>query len=587
MLKFIGRMLTLAGEYSWRIKLAFVFSFLESLLANTPIFSLLYIFTKIMDHSLTTMDGWLCGCIMLTAILLRFGLRRLFLSLQSGTGYDICARERFVIGDLLKRFPMSYFTEGNLGRVTSSISVDLIFIEVQGMKAMDKVVNGFISLFIGCVLLLILDWRIGLTTVFLSLFALATLEQLQKVSKLHSRIRQEQQSRLTSSILEYIYGLSIIKSLNMTGDKVKSVKETIEDARDYSIDFEEKFTLPNFRYQIWLSLATSLTVFLAAYFYYTDTMSISVMILLIVYIHYMYLPIKALGSLTGSLRGMEAALDRYEQLLQVNIIDKDGMDVHLKRFDIEFKDVSFSYEENTTLRNISFQVPQNSMTAIVGASGSGKTTIANLIARFWDVQQGEILIGGVNVKEMNSESLLQNISMVFQKVYLFNDTIYMNIKFGNPNATFEEVVAAAKKARCHEFISSLEHGYNTIVGEGGGKLSGGEKQRISLARAILKNAPIVLLDEATANVDPDNEKHIQQAISELVKNKTLIIIAHRLSTIRNADQIIVLDKGSLVQKGTHSELIQHEGQYRHLWHKRLTSRSWKISASASAPQTDH
>ncbi|WP_458127119.1 ABC transporter ATP-binding protein [Paenibacillus sp. Z3-2] len=586
MLRFIGRMLTLAGEYSWRIKLAFVFSFLESLLANTPVFVLLYIFTKIMDQSLTSMAGWLSGGIMLAAILARFALRRLFLTLQSGTGYEICARERLVIGDLLKRFPMSYFTEGNLGRVTSSISVDLVFIEVQGMKAMDKVVNGFSSLLIGCIVLLLLDWRIGLVTVILALFALAALERLQRVGKMHSPIRQEQQSRLTSSILEYVRGMSIIKSLNMTGEKAKDVNETIENARNYSIDYEEKFTPPNFHYQIWLSLATALTVFMAAAFYHTGTMSISLMLMLIVYVHYMYLPVRALSSLAGQIRGMETALNRYEQLLNVNIIDEDGYDIPLKRFDIEFKDVSFSYEENPTLRNISFRVPEKSMTAIVGASGSGKTTIANLIVRFWDVQQGEVLVGGVNVKEMNSKSLLQNISMVFQKLYLFNDTIYKNILFGKPNATFEEVVTAAKKARCHEFITSLEYGYDTVVGEGGGKLSGGEKQRISIARAILKDAPIVLLDEATASIDPDNEKHIQQAISELVKDKTLIIIAHRLSTIRNANQIIVLDKGNLIQKGTHNELIQHEGQYRHLWHKRLTSRSWKISSTAESSGTD-
>ncbi|MFC4601879.1 ABC transporter ATP-binding protein [Cohnella hongkongensis] len=586
MLKFISRMLALAGEHSWRIKLAFVFSFLESLLANTPVFALLYIFTKIMNQSLTSFDGWLCGGIMLAAILARFALRRLFLSLQSGTGYEICARERLVIGDLFKRFPMSYFTEGNLGRITSSISVDLVYIEVQGMKAMDRIVNGFMSLFIGCVVILFLDWRIGLMTVVLALFALAALERLQRVGKLHSRIKQEQQAKLTSSILEYVRGMSIIKSLNMIDDKASAVNKTIENARDSSIDFEEKFTPPSFRYQFWFSLATALTVFMAASFYQTGTMTMPLMTMLIIYVHFMYIPVKALGSLTGQIRVMEAALDRYEQLLNVNVIDRDCKDIPLKRFDIEFKDVSFSYEENATLRNISFHVPEKSMTALVGASGSGKTTIANLIVRFWDVQQGELLVGGINVKELTCESLLQNISMVFQNVYLFRDTICNNIKFGKPNATFEEVVAAAKKARCHEFITSLEGGYDTIVGEGGGTLSGGEKQRISIARAILKDAPIILLDEATASVDPDNEKHIQKAISELVKDKTLIIIAHRLSTIRNADQIIVLDKGSLIQKGTHEELIQQDGQYRHLWNKRMTSRSWKIPASTAVSSID-
>ncbi|WP_372632367.1 ABC transporter ATP-binding protein [Cohnella sp.] len=581
-MRFIFRMLTLAGEYSGRIKLAFVLSFFESLLANVPIFAVLFLFTRIADNALAPSDVWLCGGAMLAAVLARCLLRRQFVALQSGAGYDVCARERIRIGDRFKRFPMSYFTEGNLGSVTSAVSIDLLFIEEHGMGAMDKVINGYLGLAIGCAVLLAMDWRIGLAAVALAALAMLALERLQHVGKSHSEIRQREQAKLTSAVLEYVRGLPVIKSLNLTGDKARAVKEAIGSARDHAVDYEEKFAPPSFRYQTWFSFSTALTVFMAASFFQSGSMAMSVMLTLLVYVFYMYIPVKSLATLTSLIRVMEAALNRYERLTAVVIIDEDGKDIRLNRFDIEFKKVTFAYEENEILKNVSFQVPEKSMTALVGMSGSGKTTIANLIVRFWDVRQGEVLVGGVDVKRMTCDSLLRNISMVFQNVYLFKDTIFNNIKFGKPDASYEEVVEAAKRARCHHFIMALEDGYDTVLGEGGGTLSGGEKQRISIARAILKDAPVILLDEATASVDPDNEKHIQQAISELVKDKTLVVIAHRLSTIRNADQILVMESGRLVQQGTHDQLIRQAGPYANLWHKRQTARSWKIAAGAES-----
>ncbi|SCM81445.1 ABC transporter related protein [uncultured Sporomusa sp.] len=583
MLGFIKRMLNLAGEFAGRIKLAFVLSFFENMLSYIPILATLYIFTKIVAGTLTTGDAWLSGGVMLAAVIVRCVLRRLFVALQSGTGYEICARERINSGDRFKRFPMSYFTEGNLGNVTSAISVDLLFIEEHGMGAMDKVVNGYMGILLGSLMLFAVDWRVALVSVAVCVLALLALNRLQTVGKEQSRIKQDQQARLTATVIEYVQGIAVIKSLNLAGDKAQAVKDTIESTRDHSIDYEEKFTPPSFRYQACFATGTALIVFLTTYFCFTGSMTMPVMLMLLISAFYIYLSPQALAGLTAQIRVMEAGLNRYEVLKQVKIIDEDGQDSKLDRFDIEFKDVTFAYEESETLKNISFKVPEKSMTALVGASGSGKTTIANLIVRFWDVQQGEVLVGGVDVKTLTCDSLLKNVSMVFQNVYLFNDTILNNIKFGKPDATYEEVVAAAKKARCHDFITALEQGYDTVVGESGSTLSGGEKQRISIARAILKDAPIILLDEATASVDPDNEQHIQMAISELVRDKTLVVIAHRLSTIRNADQILVIDDGRLIQQGTHAELLQQGGQYGKLWEKRLTARSWKIAAE-SKPQ---
>ncbi|WP_049796331.1 ABC transporter ATP-binding protein [Methanomassiliicoccus luminyensis] len=582
MLGFIRRMLKLSGEHGRRIKIAFVLSFFESMLTYVPVFAFILAFTKILDGSLVASDAWLIAEIMVGAVIARCILRRAFVVRQSGAGYEVCARERISIGDRLKRFPMSYFTEGNIGNITSAISIDLLFVEEYGMGAMDKVVNGYIGIILGCFILLIIDWRVALVSIAVFAAAMFVLGKIQRTNQEQSAIRQRQQARLTSAVLEYVQGISVIKSLNMSGERAQAIKRTIKETRDHAIDFEEKYTPLSTMYQVCFAVGVGLTVLATSVLCFNGSLNLSTLLVLVISIFYIYMPAQALASLSAQMRVMEAGLDRYEALKKVRIIDGDGKDIKLDRFDIEFKDVSFSYENNETLRDVSFKVPERSMTALVGASGSGKTTIANLIVRFWDVQQGEVLVGGVNVKRMTCDSLLKNISMVFQNVYLFNDTILNNIKFGRSDATFEEVVAAAKKARCHDFIMALEKGYDTMVGEGGGTLSGGERQRISIARAILKDAPIVLLDEATASVDPDNEKHIQQAINELVKDKTLVVIAHRLSTIRSADQILVIDEGRIVQRGTHAELVKQGGQYGNLWEKRQKARGWKISTGPPA-----
>lgn len=272
------------------------------------------------------------------------------------------------------------------------------------------------------------------------------------------------------------------------------------------------------------------------------------------------------------------AMDQLEALRAGSFIDADGREIKLEHYDIEFKNVNFGYDSRQVLKDVSFRIPEKTSTAIVGPSGSGKTTICSLLARFYDPQSGSISVGGHNLREFTCDSLLSNISMVFQNVYLFHDTIRANICFGKPDATEEEMIEAAKKARCHDFIMALPQGYDTVVGEGGGTLSGGEKQRISIARAILKNAPIIILDEATASIDPENEHLIQQAISELTRGKTIITIAHRLATIQTADQILVIDDGRVVESGTHAELIKQEGLYRRFTAIREQAEGWRIAA---------
>lgn len=577
MFKMVRRLLLLAGEYRAKIKMAFIFSILEAIFAQVPIIAVLLALIKMVSGGVVMADAWLAGLFVIAGVVLRALAKRLADGLQSGAGYEILARERMKLGDRLKRLPMGYFAAGNIGDITAVVTSDLVFIEENSMSTLSHIIRGYLNTAIGVVMLLALDYRIGAITLVTLMLALYVLQKIQTVVKRQSVVRQEAQSRLVGAVLEYVKGIAVIKAFNMTGERAEVINSRFKTFRDASIAFEEQFIPPSLSFDHCFNWGIGFTVLASSYFVFGQTLDLPLALATLIFIFQFYLPFKALGILSVKIRIIEAALDRYDAIYKAQIIDESGKDIVLTHFAIEFDNVSFAYERENVLRHISFTAPERSITALVGASGSGKTTIASLIARFWDVQEGAVRVGGIDVKEMTGDSLLKNISMVFQNVYLFNDTVLNNIKFGRPDATREEVVAACKKARCHDFIMELEHGYDTMVGEGGSSLSGGEKQRISIARAILKDAPVILLDEATASVDPENEKHIQMAINELVQNKTLVVIAHRLSTIKNADQILVLDDGEIVQKGNHHELLAAAGRYRDFWQRRLQAGSWKIS----------
>lgn len=581
MLKIIKRLLHLADNFAPKIRIAFVFGFLEGVFYNLPILAILYILNRHLSDGLKFQDIQISGILILAGLIGQYVFRRLVYIYQDATGYDVFERERIKIGDLIKRFPMGYFKEGNLGNLTAVVTSDITFVETWAMTSIYRIVNGYASMIIGSVFLLIFDYRIALITIGTYAAAFLVLNRLQHIGREQSIIKQQTQADLSDAVLEYAQGISVIKAFNLGAEKTKTTKASFKSTRDHSIEFEETFIPPTLLFDICFSVGIGLTIFFIALFYNSGELDMSIMLMILVFIFQLYLPTKALGLLTMKMRVMEAALDRYEAVNEAETIDESGKDIALDRFDIEFRNVSFAYDEKEVLRDISFNIPENGMTALIGASGSGKTTIANLIARFWDIERGEIRIGGYNIKEISYPCFMKNISMVFQNVYLFHDTILNNIKFGNPDATGEEIIDAARKARCDDFIDKLEKGWDTVVGEGGCTLSGGEKQRISIARAILKDAPIILLDEATASIDPDNEKHIQNALNELVRDKTLIVIAHRLSTIRHADQILVIEDGRLVQSGKHDELIDEAGLYKYFWNKRTNVRSWKIQSNST------
>lgn len=579
MLKIIRRVLRLSGNLSKRIWGSFICGFLESMFGLLPIAAVFLVLIELQNGQPITGQTWgiVIGLIA-GGLILRMIFKYLVYRLQSTAGFEFVARERIALGDRLRNVPMGFFHDNSVGDITATVTTDLNFLENYSMHILDKVTTGVLSMIVMAGCILAFDWRIGLIFVAGILLSFPIYSHMQKKGKALSAKRQKIQSEAVAATLEYVQGISVVKSFNMCDKNLSDIEDAYESNAAASYGVERVFTPLNMTYSMVFRISACMIMLCAGILAVGGDLSFANLAVILIASFTIFNPIEVMGQMTTMIRTMDAALDRVERIKQAKKIDENGRDIPLDSFDIGFEHVSFAYEnDNPILKDVSFSIPQGSMTAIVGPSGGGKTTITRLIARFWDVQEGSITIGGHDVKEFTCDSLLKNMSMVFQNVYLFHDTIENNIKFGCPDATHEQVVEAAKKACCHDFISALPQGYDTVIGEGGSTLSGGEKQRISIARAMLKDAPIILLDEATASVDPENEVHLQQAISALVKNKTLIVIAHRLSTIRDADQILVVDNGKIVEKGVHAELIQQKGIYQKFWNIRQKARNWKLA----------
>lgn len=579
MLKIIRRVLRLSGNLSKRIWGSFICGFLESMFGLLPIAAVFLVLIELQNGQPITGQTWgiVIGLIA-GGLILRMIFKYLVYRLQSTAGFEFVARERIALGDRLRNVPMGFFHDNSVGDITATVTTDLNFLENYSMHILDKVTTGVLSMIVMAGCILAFDWRIGLIFVAGILLSFPIYSHMQKKGKALSAKRQKIQSEAVAATLEYVQGISVVKSFNMCDKNLSDIEDAYESNAAASYGVERVFTPLNMTYSMVFRISACMIMLCAGILAVGGDLSFANLAVILIASFTIFNPIEVMGQMTTMIRTMDAALDRVERIKQAKKIDENGRDIPLDSFDIAFEHVSFAYENgNPILKDVSFSIPQGSMTAIVGPSGGGKTTITRLIARFWDVQEGSITIGGHDVKEFTCDSLLKNMSMVFQNVYLFHDTIENNIKFGCPDATHEQVVEAAKKACCHDFISALPQGYDTVIGEGGSTLSGGEKQRISIARAMLKDAPIILLDEATASVDPENEVHLQQAISALVKNKTLIVIAHRLSTIRDADQILVVDNGKIVEKGVHAELIQQKGIYQKFWNIRQKARNWKLA----------
>ena len=577
MIALMKRILNVAGGYKGRIQLAFVFSFLKSLLAKAPIGMAFLVLTAFLDGSA---DGRLCltmGAAMAICLVLQVLCQHAADRLQSAAGFMVFAEKRMELGAHLRKLPMGYFTEGNIGKISSVLSTDMVFIEENCMTALADMMSYIFAEAIMLAFLFVIHPWLGLAGCALMLLVLAIAKGMRREGLEDSDIRQAQSENLTEAVLDFAEGIGIIKTYNLLGEKSAELTENFRESRKTSIDFEENHApwqrRLNLVFGLGVAVVVALTLFLRGRGLLDSSLAVGVML----FVFDLFGPMKALYGQSSRLTVMNSCMDRIEEVFaEAELSDKGTAHIPARSGgpEVEFRNVSFSYGEKETLHDISFRLEKNQMAALVGPSGGGKSTIASLLARFWDVKSGQVLVRGVDIRTVPLSELMDHISMVFQRVYLFQDTIYNNISMGRPDASREEVIEAARKARCHDFIMSLPDGYDTVVGEGGESLSGGEKQRISIARCILKDAPIVILDEATASVDADNESYIQQAISELCKGKTLLVIAHRLNTIRNADQIFVVAEGQIVQRGVHEALMQEEGIYRKFVSVRENSQGW-------------
>lgn len=515
----------------------------------------------IINNDVSMQTVWLSLGMMLLSVILNILISLKVTMLQTEAGYHTCTHKRIEIAEHMRYLPMGYFNQNSLGQITSVTTNTLESLADVATRVVMMTLEGFLTAGTITVFVFIYDWRIGLILLAgLILFLLPNGLMRWQAGKV-SEAKQQADTDLVAVVLEYSQGIAEVKNYNIVQSSAKKLLHAIENKRH----LDTKLTWVTLPYIALQGMITKLTGTImglfSIYFYLQESMSLLICIMMLISAFMIYESLDGVGSFSSLLRIVDLSVDMVNKVLSIKPMDISGKDLQPKTSNIKLDHVSFSYESKKIIDDVSLDIPEKTTAALVGPSGSGKTTLCNLIARFWDIENGSISLDGHDVKEYSYDSLIRNFSFVFQTVYLFEDTMENNIKFGNPDASHEEVVAAAKKAACHDFILSLTEGYQTKIGEGGPSLSGGERQRISIARAIIKDDPIIILDEATANVDPENEEALMQAIHSLTKDKTIIMIAHRLKTVEHADQIIVLNQGRIVEQGKHQELLAKQGLY--------------------------
>ena len=572
MFKVFKKIYDKAGVNKKKIKVAMLLQFVENFFSFVPLGALFFFYQSYMEGTITKSLPLILLLMLVLGVVLRIFTRYYMDKNVFATMYYLYHKERIEISSHLKKVNMGFFTDDNIGRVTTTLVNGLSFIEEKSMDSLVNVFAAIANLAVVAIFLMVIDFKIGLIYFLTILTVVIFLIPYQKLSVSSSRKHNEANKTLTSAIIEYVRNISVVKAFNLIGKHKRSNDAFVLRRK---VDLEsEKINIPFLvGAMAIMAMSTAFIIYYSLANYQAAPVYTTITIAIISF--YIYNGLTTTVLKLGIINIASDTLSDIDSLYNEKVlpIEKDEKPAD---HSIEFKDVEFKYNTKNVINGISFKLQENTMNALVGLSGSGKTTLVNLIPRFFDVQKGSILIGGVNVKDMSEETLFSCISMVFQNVYLFKDTIYNNIAFGSSDASEEKIIEACKKARCYDFIMNLKDGFNTMVGEAGLSLSGGERQRISIARAILKDAPIILLDEATASVDPDNEAEIQEAINALVKDKTILVIAHKLSCVKNADKILVIDDGKLIQEGKHLELIEQDGLYSSLWKKRTNSKSWKI-----------
>lgn len=564
-------------ENSRKFRHSILLGVVEALAAAMKIPAIMYILTGITAGG--SMGKYIAGslAIMGISIVLSVLCKMRSTVLQTEGGYNACAFKRIEIAEHLRYLPMGYFNSNSIGEISSVTTNTMENLGDVATRVVMLTTQGILETAMIILMILLFDFRIGLISaagvaVFFCINAV-----MQKAGKKESERKVACDTELVNQIMEYIQGISEVKSYNLTGRQTRRLNAANDACARTNIKMEMVYVPFHFLQNSVTKLIGAVIIACSAYFYINGTMTMMHAVGMAISAFMLYASLESAGTYSSLLHVVSVCVDKANAILKLDTMDIDGREIEPENHDIELKNVKFSYGSRKIIDGISLSIPEKTTTAIVGPSGGGKTTLCNLIARFWDVDSGEVTLGGINVREYSMNSLMNHFAFVFQNVYLFADTIENNIKFGRPEATHEEVVEAAKKACCHDFISRLPEGYDTVIGEGGATLSGGEKQRISIARAIMKDAPIIILDEATANVDPENEKELVEAVDALTREKTIIMIAHRLKTVRHADQIVVVSQGKIVQKGTHEELMQQDGIYRRFVDSREQAVSWKIA----------
>ena len=573
----LKKIFAFAGSKKRLLKKSLLFAFLSGLFSALQFAALFVVIGALVSNNRDGQFIWISLGIMGVSLIGRIITTYFSTMKQTETGYCMVAEKRIHIGDRLRYIPMGYFNKNSIGDITAIVTTTLGDVENSAARVLVSVLGGFFNSVALVIVLLIFDWRIGLVAVAGVLLYLAVAELALRKSAAQSSVRQHTQESLVTSVLEYIQGMGIVKAFGLERDSAQSIRNAIQSSCRNNL----KLTKASIPYdaikQVVVRVFSILLLLASIWLWLGDSLPLVYGLILVIASFMVFNDLENAGNMAYLLQMLAASMDTANAIDDTPIMDEKGADITPKTSEIVFDKVDFSYADRKILDQVSFTIPEKTTTAIVGPSGAGKTTMCNLIARFWDVDSGKITIGGMDVQDFKLDSLMKSISMVFQSVYLFADTIENNIKFGCQDATHEQVVEVAKKACCHDFISALPDGYDTMIGEGGGTLSGGEKQRISIARAMLKNAPIIILDEATSSVDPENEDELQHAIEALTHDKTIIMIAHRLKTVRNADQILVLNNAHIVQRGTHAELIQQSGLYADFISARKEAIGWKLA----------
>ena len=562
-----------------KFKLSIVLGVIEALAAAMKIPAIMYIMIGLLNKE--PMEKYIYGSLLIMVISISIGVfcKKYSTVLQTKGGYNASAFTRIKIAKHLRYLPMGYFNSNSIGEISSVTTNTMEILGDVAARVVMLTMQGILETSMIILMLLIFDLRIGLVALIGIVVFFIINSMMQRVSKKDSEEKIECDIELINQIMEYLQGISEVKSYNLFGKQSKKLNDANRACEKINTKMEMLFVPYHFLQNITTKITASIIVLLCAYFYINDTMELVYCIGMTISAFMLYSSLECAGTYSSLLHVVSICVDKAEAILKLDTMDIDGEEIEPINHNIELNHVSFSYDKRKIIDDISLFIPEKTTTAIVGPSGGGKSTLCNLIARFWDVDEGSVTLGGINVKDYSMNALMSNFSFVFQNVYLFQDTIENNIKFGSQEASHEEVIEAAKKACCHEFISKLPDGYNTVIGEGGATLSGGEKQRISIARAIMKDAPIVILDEATANVDPESEKDLMDAIEALTKEKTIIMIAHRLKTVRHADQILVVDKGRIVQRGNHEKLMKEDGIYKRFVDARKKAVSWKLEGS--------